>query len=62
MTRNGEPVGLLTPLRRRAFVARAEIVHAAERMPRIDATRFREDLDAVVDQDIFSDTDENREP
>lgn len=61
VTRNGEPVGLLTPLRRRAFVSRAEIVFAAERMPRIDAARFRADLDTVVDQDIFDDTDERRE-
>lgn len=52
VTRNGVPVGELTPLRQRRFVrAEVAIAHFA-RAPRIDAERFREDADAFVDQDL----------
>ena len=52
VTRNGDPVGLLTPFRRHRFV-RIEILAAAfENAPRIDAKRFREDIDRQVSQDI----------
>lgn len=61
VTRNGEPVGVLRPLQRRAFVSRTELVRAADRMPRIDAARFRSDLDSVVDQEIFGDPERRQE-
>lgn len=50
VTRNGVPVAELRPLPPRRFVARAAIADAARRAPRVDARRFRADLDAVVDQ------------
>ena len=51
VTRNGVPVGELVPVRPRLFVA-AEIVAAGYRgAPRIAHTRFRTDVDAVINQD-----------
>jgi prevent-host-death family protein len=50
VTRNGTPVAELRPIRPRRFILRATISQAAARAPRIDAGRFRADLDAVVDQ------------
>ena len=52
VTRNGTPVGELRPIRRHRFVARAAIADAAARAPRIDADRFRTDLDAVINPHI----------
>lgn len=52
VTRNGEPVAELRPIRPHRFVPRAVIVEAAARAPRIDARRFRADLDAVIDQSV----------
>jgi prevent-host-death family protein len=52
VTRNGTPVGELRPIRRHRFVARAAIADAATRAPRIDAGRFRADLDAVINPHI----------
>lgn len=49
VSRNGTPVGELRPIRRRRFVPRAAIADAAASAVRIDARRFRADLDAVVD-------------
>lgn len=49
VSRNGTPVGELRPIRRHRFVPRAAIADAAARAVRIDAGRFRADLDAVVD-------------
>jgi prevent-host-death family protein len=50
VTRNGTPVAELRPLPPRRFVPRRVIADAAARAPRVDATRLRADLDAVVDQ------------
>jgi antitoxin (DNA-binding transcriptional repressor) of toxin-antitoxin stability system len=51
VTRNGVPVGELSPLRQRVFVA-ADVVRAAfAGAPRIARARFRRDVDAVIDQD-----------
>lgn len=50
VTRNGTPVAELRPVSPRRFVPQAVIAEAAERAPRVDAERFRRDLDAVVDQ------------
>jgi len=51
ITRNGIPVGELTPLRRHRFVA-ADTVRALFRnAPGIDAARFRADVDSVADSE-----------
>ncbi|HDK02778.1 MAG TPA: type II toxin-antitoxin system prevent-host-death family antitoxin [Gammaproteobacteria bacterium] len=50
VTRNGVPVAELRPIQPRRFVPRAAIAEAIARAPRIDAGRFRADLDAVIDQ------------
>jgi prevent-host-death family protein len=50
VTRNGTPVAELRPVQPRRFVLRATLADAAARAPRIDAARFRADLDAVIDQ------------
>ena len=52
VTRNGVPVAELHPIALRRFAPRALIADAAESAPRIDARRFRADLDEVVDQSI----------
>ncbi len=52
VTRNGVPVGELTPVRSRQFVAAGVAVAAFAGGPRVDPNRFRADLDAVIDQDI----------
>lgn len=51
VTRNGVPVGELTPLRRHRFVASETAVALFRTAPAIDAARFRTDLDQVADQD-----------
>lgn len=51
VTRNGVPVGELTPIRRRRFVPAEEAVAAFKGAPPIDAARLRRDLDELVDQD-----------
>ena len=48
VTRNGVPVAELRPIYRSRFVPRATIAEAAARAPRIDARKFREDLDRVL--------------
>ena len=52
VTRNGTPVAEMRPLRPRRFVPRAIIADAAARAPRVDAARFRADVDAVIDQRV----------
>jgi len=52
VSRNGTPVAELRPIRPRRFVPRATLADAAGRAPRIDAGRFRADLEAVIDQRI----------
>ncbi len=51
VTRNGTPVGELTPLRRHRFVSTDAVLAMFRNAPAVDADRFREDLDAHVDQD-----------
>jgi prevent-host-death family protein len=52
VTRNGEPVAELRPLRasRRTFISKAEVAALATANVRIDRDAFRADLDAVIDQ------------
>ena len=52
VTRNGTPVAELKPVSPHRFVPREVIAQAARTAPRIDAGRFRSDLDALVDQSI----------
>jgi antitoxin (DNA-binding transcriptional repressor) of toxin-antitoxin stability system len=51
VTRNGIPVGELRPARRR-FVSRDLLLEALATTPRIDAERFRDEIDAVLDQTV----------
>lgn len=51
ITSSGEPVGELTPLRRRRFVAAVDALAAMRDAPPIDAAGFRRDLDALTDQE-----------
>ena len=51
VTRNGVPVGELIPLRQRMFVAAEAAIAAFAGSPRVEIKRFREDLDAAIDQD-----------
>jgi prevent-host-death family protein len=52
VTRNGVPVGELTPLRRQRFVAAEAAIALFRSAPAIDYDRFRADLDAFSDQDV----------
>jgi prevent-host-death family protein len=53
VTRNGTPIAELRPIQAaRRFVPRATLFQEASRAPRIDAGRFRADLDAVIDQSL----------
>ena len=52
VTRHGEPVAELRPVQPRRFASRAAIAEAAARAPRIDAKRFRDDVDATVNQSV----------
>ncbi len=51
VTRNGVPVGELTPLRRHRFVATEAAVAIFRAAPGVDYRRLRADLDGVVSQD-----------
>jgi prevent-host-death family protein len=53
VTRNGVPVGELTPLRRHRFVDTVEIVAIFRNAPAIHSDRFRADVDAWAGQDIL---------
>jgi prevent-host-death family protein len=54
VTRNGEPVAELRPLRsgRRAFISREEVALLAAASVRIDRHQFRADLDQLIDQGL----------
>jgi prevent-host-death family protein len=54
VTRNGEPVAELRPLRsgRRGFISREEVAVLAAAGVRIDRHQFRADLDRVIDQGL----------
>ncbi|HZI92594.1 MAG TPA: hypothetical protein VFD31_13345 [Thermoleophilaceae bacterium] len=51
VTRNGMEVGELRPLGRRRFVAVDAVLAAFRGAPEIDKDRFRDDVDALLDQD-----------
>ncbi len=50
VTRNGLPVGELTPLRPRRFVPTDVLLSVFRGAPAIDRKRFRKDVDAWLDQ------------
>jgi prevent-host-death family protein len=52
VTRNGAPLALLSPLRRRTFVSRAELLATGRSLGRIDYAQFRADVDAALDQSL----------
>ena len=52
VTRNGVPIAELRPIQPRQFAPRTALAEAAAHAPRIDADRFRADLDAVIDPSI----------
>ncbi|MCB0978026.1 MAG: type II toxin-antitoxin system prevent-host-death family antitoxin [Acidimicrobiales bacterium] len=52
VTRNGEPIGELRPIRRERFV-RADIAMELFRSaPAVESNRLRQDLDALTDQGL----------
>jgi antitoxin (DNA-binding transcriptional repressor) of toxin-antitoxin stability system len=51
VTRNGVPVGALTPLRRRRFVTRDAALTAFAAAAALDSGRFLTDVDAPLDQE-----------
>lgn len=57
VTRNGTALAELRPLRRRRFVAKAELVAAARQLAPMDAAAFRSDVDEVLDQRLDRDLD-----
>ncbi|MGH8288076.1 MAG: type II toxin-antitoxin system Phd/YefM family antitoxin [Steroidobacteraceae bacterium] len=52
VTRNGTPVAELCPIGKHRFVPRMAIADTQAGAPRIDARRFRRDLDAAIDQRV----------
>jgi antitoxin (DNA-binding transcriptional repressor) of toxin-antitoxin stability system len=51
VTRNGNPVGGLHPIKRRRFVPKDEVLAAFSGVGHIDYRQFRADIDRYVDQD-----------
>jgi antitoxin (DNA-binding transcriptional repressor) of toxin-antitoxin stability system len=51
VTRNGVAVGELKPILRRRFVARDAAMAAFSRAAPVKPTRFRHDIDQLIDQD-----------
>jgi prevent-host-death family protein len=52
VTRNGVPVGELSPLRRNRFISAQAAVAAFRGAPRVDLNRLRTDLDHAASQEI----------
>jgi prevent-host-death family protein len=51
VTSAGTPIGDLTPVRRARVVRRDAVAAAFASAPAIDPARFRDDVDAAIDQD-----------
>lgn len=51
ITRDGEPVAQLIPLRRKPLSA-AALVERFRALPPIDPTTFRRDVDSMIDQSL----------
>lgn len=52
VTRNGVPVGELSPVHRRRFVKAARVLEAFAGAAPIEPARFRADVDRTLDQSI----------
>jgi antitoxin (DNA-binding transcriptional repressor) of toxin-antitoxin stability system len=52
VTRHGQPIAELTPLRRHRFVSKTAVVANFTNAPRINLQKLREDLDALGSQEI----------
>jgi antitoxin (DNA-binding transcriptional repressor) of toxin-antitoxin stability system len=52
VTRNGIPVGELSPLRRHRFISAEMAVAAFRGAPRVEFDRFRADLDRAANQGL----------
>lgn len=52
VTSNGIPVGELAPIRPRRFVDATATVAAFRGAPKLDAVRFRTDVDDALDQSV----------
>ncbi|MGH9062449.1 MAG: hypothetical protein ACRDZQ_04910 [Acidimicrobiales bacterium] len=52
VTRNGVPVGELSPLRRHRFVRADTAVDIFRHAPQVDLARLRDDLDRVAFQEV----------
>jgi antitoxin (DNA-binding transcriptional repressor) of toxin-antitoxin stability system len=52
VTRNGEPVGELAPLRRHRFVRAEAAIELFRTAPAVNPKRLRSDLDDIADQTI----------
>ncbi|WP_419944242.1 type II toxin-antitoxin system Phd/YefM family antitoxin [Candidatus Poriferisodalis sp.] len=52
VTRNGEPIGELSPLRRHRFVRAEAAIELFRTAPAIDFERLRRDLDGIAGQTI----------
>lgn len=50
VTRNGVPVGELTPIRPRRYAPRNTVLATFSSAPALNAARFRDEVDEVVDQ------------
>jgi antitoxin (DNA-binding transcriptional repressor) of toxin-antitoxin stability system len=51
ITRNGDPVGELRPIRPRQFVPTVKLREALRGADPVDPRRFRADVDSILDQD-----------
>ncbi len=51
VTRNGTPVGELTPMRRHRFASTDAVLAMFRNAPAVDGDRFRADLDDIASQD-----------
>lgn len=49
ITRNGNPIGELVPLRRPQFISREALLEGMRGAPRIDLAELRRDMDRYVD-------------
>ena len=52
VTRNGVPSAQLGPVQPARAVDRARALEGARRLPRVDATRLRADVDELLDQSV----------
>lgn len=52
VTRNGVPVGELSPLHRNQFISASAAVAAFRGAPKVDLDRLRADLDGIAGQEM----------